>query len=48
MTKTSERLNRLAESATLAMARMSTELKAEGKCRVQIRRSLIEFPIGHG
>jgi aspartate aminotransferase len=31
MTKVSERLNRLAESATLAMARMSRELKAQGK-----------------
>ena len=30
MTEVSERLNRLAESATLAMARMSRELKAEG------------------
>ena len=30
MTKVSDRLNRLAESATLAMARMSRELKAEG------------------
>ena len=31
MTKVSDRLNRLSESATLAMARMSRELKAEGK-----------------
>ena len=31
MQKLSERINRLAESATLAMARMSRELKAEGK-----------------
>ena len=31
MHKLSERINRLAESATLAMARMSRELKAEGK-----------------
>ena len=31
MEKLSERINRLAESATLAMARMSRELKAEGK-----------------
>ena len=31
MKKLSDRLNRLSESATLAMARMSTELKAEGK-----------------
>ena len=31
MAKISERINRLAESATLAMARMSRELKAEGK-----------------
>ena len=31
MTRTSDRLNRLSESATLAMARMSRELKAEGK-----------------
>ena len=31
MKKLSERINRLAESATLAMARMSRELKAEGK-----------------
>ena len=31
MYKLSERINRLAESATLAMARMSRELKAEGK-----------------
>jgi len=31
MTKVSERLSRLAESATLAMARMSRELKAQGK-----------------
>lgn len=31
MTKVSDRLNRLAESATLAMARMSRELKDEGK-----------------
>ena len=30
MTKVSERLNRLSESATLAMARMSRELKAQG------------------
>ena len=30
MTKVSDRLNRLAESATLAMARMSRELKAKG------------------
>ncbi len=30
MTKVSDRLNRLSESATLAMARMSRELKAEG------------------
>ena len=30
MTKVSERLNRLSESATLAMARMSSELKAKG------------------
>ena len=30
MTKVSERLNRLAESATLAMARMSRELQAKG------------------
>ena len=30
MTNISQRLNRLAESATLAMARMSRELKAEG------------------
>jgi len=30
MTEVSERLNRLAESATLAMARMSRELKEEG------------------
>ena len=30
MTEVSERLNRLAESATLAMARMSRELKSEG------------------
>ena len=30
MTKVSERLNRLSESATLAMARMSRELKAKG------------------
>ena len=30
MTEVSERLNQLAESATLAMARMSRELKAEG------------------
>ena len=30
MTEVSERLNRLTESATLAMARMSRELKAEG------------------
>ena len=30
MKEVSERLNRLAESATLAMARMSRELKAEG------------------
>lgn len=30
MTKVSSRLNRLAESATLAMARMSRELKAQG------------------
>ena len=30
MTKVSDRLNRLAESATLAMARMSRELQAEG------------------
>ena len=30
MTKISDRLNRLSESATLAMARMSRELKAEG------------------
>ena len=31
MTKVSDRLNRLSESATLAMARMSRELKAQGK-----------------
>ncbi|MBT5858438.1 MAG: pyridoxal phosphate-dependent aminotransferase [Flavobacteriales bacterium] len=31
MIKVSDRLNRLSESATLAMARMSRELKAEGK-----------------
>ena len=31
MHKPSDRLNRLAESATLAMARMSRELKASGK-----------------
>ena len=31
MQKLSERINRLAESATLAMARMSRELKSEGK-----------------
>ena len=31
MTKVSERLNRLSESATLAMARMSRELKSQGK-----------------
>ena len=31
MTKVSDRLNRLSESATLAMARMSRELKAKGK-----------------
>tara|TARA_B100001113_G_scaffold162378_1_gene132883 strand:+ start:207 stop:1403 length:1197 start_codon:yes stop_codon:yes gene_type:complete len=31
MQKLSERINRLAESATLAMARMSRELKAQGK-----------------
>ena len=31
MTKVSDRINRLSESATLAMARMSRELKAEGK-----------------
>lgn len=31
MAKTSDRLNRLSESATLAMARMSQELKEEGK-----------------
>jgi aspartate aminotransferase len=31
MTKVSERLNRLSESATLAMARMSRELKDQGK-----------------
>lgn len=31
MKKLSERINRLAESATLAMARMSRELKAKGK-----------------
>ena len=31
MHKLSDRINRLAESATLAMARMSRELKAEGK-----------------
>ena len=31
MTKVSDRLNRLSESATLAMARMSRELKADGK-----------------
>ena len=31
MTKVSDRLNRLAESATLAMARMSRELKAKGR-----------------
>ena len=31
MYKLSDRINRLAESATLAMARMSRELKAEGK-----------------
>ena len=31
MEKVSDRLNRLSESATLAMARMSRELKAEGK-----------------
>ncbi|MGY8987482.1 MAG: aspartate aminotransferase, partial [Flavobacteriales bacterium] len=30
MTKVSERLNRLSESATLAMARMSRELKEKG------------------
>jgi len=30
MTEVSERLNRLTESATLAMARMSRELKEEG------------------
>ena len=30
MTKVSDRLNRLAESATLAMARMSRELQAKG------------------
>ena len=30
MTKVSERLNRLSESATLAMARMSRELKMQG------------------
>ena len=30
MTKVSERLNRLSESATLAMARMSRELIAKG------------------
>ena len=30
MTRTSDRLNRLSESATLAMARMSRELKAKG------------------
>ena len=30
MTKVSNRLNLLAESATLAMARMSRELKAKG------------------
>ena len=30
MNKTSERLNRLSESATLAMARLSRELKAKG------------------
>ena len=31
MTKVSDRINRLSESATLAMARMSRELKTEGK-----------------
>ena len=31
MTKVSDRLNRLSESATLAMARMSRELKDQGK-----------------
>ena len=31
MQNLSDRINRLAESATLAMARMSRELKAEGK-----------------
>ena len=31
MNKVSERINRLAESATLAMARMSRELKVLGK-----------------
>ena len=31
MSKVSDRINRLSESATLAMARMSRELKEEGK-----------------